>query len=340
MSTNSKDLRETLNAHHKCERRKTFAEACYWLSQYKELALRAIRYAEKADKELEHLRSFVNDNTLKYEELRKLIDGGSESMTHDDAIAELQALLSSDAELQKLREQKPVAWDCGGSITANSGYAEWFSRKDHGAAVPLYTSPVPAPAAPDANPVQWLADEGDMILVPRGLLGAACSSIDKQRPAPKVLEALRYYTMNAPQAPAVPDGDDFNGTTPHLILCMEALVRLDADGVLVPHGIGRDASKLLSAAANRLRKQPAPSVPEEWPAMLRTGRPIRREAWNPEAFIWFFPGDEKNHSTVMLYTHGKVHAGWIGLHCDHHARDWVYCDDMALDLLQSGDSNG
>jgi hypothetical protein len=115
-----------------------------------------------------------------------------------------------------------------------------------------------------ANPVQWLADEGDMILVPRGLLGAACSSIYKQLPAPKVLEALRYYTMNAPQAPAVPDGDDFNGSTPHLIQCMEALVRLDADGVLVPHGIGRDASKLLSAAANRLRQQAASSMPEEW----------------------------------------------------------------------------
>lgn len=41
-------------------------------------------------------------------------------------------------------------------------------------------------------------------------------------------------------------------------------MRLDADGVLVPHGIGRDASKLLSAAANRLRQQAASSVPEEW----------------------------------------------------------------------------
>lgn len=63
-------------------------------------------------------------------------------------------------------------------------------------------------------------------------------------------------------APSVPDGDDFNGTTHHLILCMEALVRMDAKGVLVPHGIGRSASKLLTAAANRLRKQTAPSVPD------------------------------------------------------------------------------
>ena len=83
----------------------------------------------------------------------------------------------------------------------------------------------------------------------------------------------------------------------------------------------------------KLKKQ-EPAVPE-WPAMLRTRRFIRREAWNPEAFIWFKPGDDRNHSTVMLYTHGKVHAGWIGVHCDHHARDWVYCDDMARALLQS-----
>lgn len=71
-----------------------------------------------------------------------------------------------------------------------------------------------------------------------------------------------------PAVPAVPndiipEGDDFNGTTPHLIQCIESLVRLDAKGVLVPHGIGRDASKLLTAAANRLRQQ-APAVPAEW----------------------------------------------------------------------------
>ena len=72
-------------------------------------------------------------------------------------------------------------------------------------------APVPAVAAPavlavpETNPVQWLEDEGDMILVPRGLLGAACSAIDNHRKAEKVLEALRYYTMNAQQAPAVPE---------------------------------------------------------------------------------------------------------------------------------------
>ena len=169
----------------------------------------------------------------------------------------------AEAELKELREQVPLTF-----VHDPNGYAIGGTHTEIADALPvgtdLYARPIPAPAVPDANPVQWLADEGDMILVPRGLLGAACSSIYKQLPAPKVLEALRYYTMNAPQAPAVPDGDDFNGSTPHLIQCMEALVRLDADGVLVPHGIGRDASKLLSAAANRLRQQAASSMPEEW----------------------------------------------------------------------------
>lgn len=140
MSTSAKDLRETLTVHCKNERTRTYAETSYWLSQYKDLARRAVQHAE---------------------------------------------LVTAKLQAQEARAEKAEA---------------------------LYAAPA--------------------------------------------------------TAPAVPDGDDFNGTTPHLILCMEALVRLDADGVLVPHGIGRDASKLLSAAANRLRKQPAPAVPAGYVAQL------------------------------------------------------------------------
>ena len=56
---------------------------------------------------------------------------------------------------------------------------------------------VAVPSVPDSNPVQWMEDENDNIIVPRGLLGAACSAIEKQRPAEKVVAALRHYTMNA-----------------------------------------------------------------------------------------------------------------------------------------------
>lgn len=218
-------------------------------------------------------------------------------------------------ELASLREQKPVAYVKYKATGGNVGLAwmaiptgEFYPREGE----KLYTDPVPAPAVPTNT---------------------------------------------------IPEGDDFNGTTPHMIRCIESLVAMNDRGALAPHGLCGHSRTLLLASANRLRQQQAhvvPAVPEldpmtrlivsdpkqlklkkqepavpEWPAMLRTRRFIRREAWNPEAFIWFKPGDDRNHSTVMLYTHGKVHAGWIGVHCDHHARDWVYCDDMARALLQS-----
>lgn len=46
--------------------------------------------------------------------------------------------------------------------------------------------------------------------------------------------------------------DEFNGDDPHLIRCIEALLAMDADGVLRPHGVGGHARTLLSAAAVRL----------------------------------------------------------------------------------------
>jgi hypothetical protein len=55
------------------------------------------------------------------------------------------------------------------------------------------------PAAPD----HIGEGDGDLVLVERGLLGAACSAIDKKRDAPKVLEKLRAITF-APAAPAQP----------------------------------------------------------------------------------------------------------------------------------------
>lgn len=46
--------------------------------------------------------------------------------------------------------------------------------------------------------------------------------------------------------------DDFNGDTEHLRSCMKALVELDMEGALVPHGIGGHARGLLTAAYHRL----------------------------------------------------------------------------------------
>lgn len=46
--------------------------------------------------------------------------------------------------------------------------------------------------------------------------------------------------------------DTFNGDNDHLRECIKALLAMDADGVLVPHGIGGHARALLTAAYHRL----------------------------------------------------------------------------------------
>ena len=43
--------------------------------------------------------------------------------------------------------------------------------------------------------IKHLEDEGDMVLVPRGLLGAAAHALDTGSEAPKTLAALRHYAL-------------------------------------------------------------------------------------------------------------------------------------------------
>ena len=62
--------------------------------------------------------------------------------------------------------------------------------------------------------------------------------------------------------------DAFRGDTSHLISSIEALLSLDAEGALVPHGIGGHARDLLSSAAVRLsasRQEGWISVEERMP---------------------------------------------------------------------------
>lgn len=86
------------------------------------------------------------------------------------------------------------------------------------------------------------------------------------------LETGRVFTQGAicppdakPYVPASSEAGqgvgDFNGDTPHLIRCIESLLRLDASGALVPHGVGGHARTLLAAAAARLAsKQPTDTL--------------------------------------------------------------------------------
>ena len=108
--------------------------------------------------------------------------------------------------------QEPVA-----TVTSESGNPDvtmsWWHEPPLPVGTKLYTTP---PAAqqehePENEPHVSLASvqELDCVLVPRDLIGAACSAIDRKRDAPKTLEQLRRYTVGdlstPPAQPAVPD---------------------------------------------------------------------------------------------------------------------------------------
>ena len=77
-------------------------------------------------------------------------------------------------------------------------------------------------------------------------------------------DAIRAgWTTNAQAAPAAVAGpsDTFRGDTTCLVQSIIALLELDAEGALVPHGIGGHARALLYAAASRLAAPTAQTVP-------------------------------------------------------------------------------
>lgn len=52
--------------------------------------------------------------------------------------------------------------------------------------------------------------------------------------------------------------DDFRGDNASLVSNIKALLEMDAEGTLVPHGVGGHARGLLAAAALRLQVEPPP----------------------------------------------------------------------------------
>lgn len=54
-----------------------------------------------------------------------------------------------------------------------------------------------------------------------------------------------------------PINDEFRGDTEHLRASIKALIEMEDDGVLVPHGIGGHARALLASSYHRLPKPKA-----------------------------------------------------------------------------------
>jgi hypothetical protein len=120
MSTSAKDLRETLTAHCKHERHRTYAETSYWLSQYKDLARRAVQHSETVAAKLQ-------EQTERAE--------------------------AAETELRKLREQKPVVYAPSLDVRNIPKYGRMTTLKaedEYATYIPLYAAPVPAPAVPAA----------------------------------------------------------------------------------------------------------------------------------------------------------------------------------------------
>ena len=71
------------------------------LSQYDMLTEAAEKQLAANDAEIDRLR----ETARLYEELRKTTDGGSESMTHEDAVAEIHNVF---AECEHLKQSRPI----------------------------------------------------------------------------------------------------------------------------------------------------------------------------------------------------------------------------------------
>ena len=110
-------------------------------------------------------------------------------------------VLKNGAELNTSTQQPAPAGATPECLTCN----------DHGAVGNILTAePCPDCTRWNAQPAPAAFVDEDHVTVPRSLIGAACSAIDKKQDAPKTLEELRRYTVGdlsaAPQPSPTPQG--------------------------------------------------------------------------------------------------------------------------------------
>ncbi|WP_027810115.1 hypothetical protein [Burkholderia cenocepacia] len=112
----------------------------------------------------------------------------------------------------------------------------------------MRNAPTPRPVEqPAAAPID--GNDGDLVLVERSLLGAACHAIEKKRDAPETLEKLRAVTFAPQPAPSPAD---------ERAACQAALrKRVDA-------GIRTDITNFMDGWMARAAASPAASIPAGW----------------------------------------------------------------------------
>lgn len=121
----------------------------------------------------------------------------------------------------------------------------------------------------------------------------------------------------------------FSGGNTALVAAMVALLKLDAAGALVPHGIGGHARALLTAAASRLAEPVQPeSGPSDREMLISKLR---------EAFAQSTRGEWQKGQT----THHTVTETGYKIAEFHHASDAQFCDTahkmmpLIIDLLEA-----
>ena len=145
-------------------------------------------------------------------------------------------------EYQAQTAPQPVAWrdETGTLYPSRESVAKYLPEGR--IATPLY-------AAPIAQTAPLFGDEGH-VSVPRGLIGAACSAIDKKRDSPKVLAELRRYTFGDLSKQTAPQPEQSGLRAIHAMI-LNALDRDAAEGKVVRGEMAAELRAALSTTGDR-----------------------------------------------------------------------------------------
>lgn len=135
------------------------------------------------------------------------------------------------------------------------------SRKDATDQLKLPYGALSKPLPRSPQPVPVFSDE-DHVSVPRGLIAAACSAIDKKREAESVLSELRRYTLGDLSRQTAPDAE---ALVEELVEALEELVDLMDDirqGEYTPDSFTTQPARVALAAYRKRDSKPCPAIQE------------------------------------------------------------------------------
>lgn len=152
----------------------------------------------------------------------------------------------------------------------------------------------------EQEPVAEQKSGSDMISVPRSLLGAACSAINRKQDAPKVLEQLRRYTVGDLSKSSVVEQQQ-EQEWKHRLGNLLAVIHGDGGHYIDAHGWDKaqvDAEEKIARIMTE-RSQPVEQEPVVW-AVMQDGA----ICWEADYSFSNEPGwCDSDQQSVPLYTH-------------------------------------